>query len=86
MIEVNATSVPIVWKYRIPAPTRNVTHAEAKRPTEVENAKALARHSVGYRSGSQMGYITKLAPPRWPLSGGIRSGHGFIPAGMPVTW
>jgi len=44
MIEVNATSVPIVWKYRIPAPTRNVTHAEAKRPTEVENAKALARH------------------------------------------
>ena len=37
--------------------------APAKRPTEVANANALARQSVGYCSGSQSVYIAKFAPP-----------------------
>ena len=45
-IDVSATGVPIVWKRATPAPTRNVMPAPANRPTEVANAKALARQSV----------------------------------------
>ena len=33
------------------------------RPTELMNAIALARQSVGYCSGSHSVYIAKLAPP-----------------------
>src|SRR5260370_33258642 len=47
----------------MPAPTRNVRPAPAKRPMLVVNAKALTRHSVGYCSGIQKEYTTKLAPP-----------------------
>ena len=38
--------------------------APPKRAKEVEKAKALARHSVGYCSGSQRVYTAKLAPPK----------------------
>src|SRR3954471_16109611 len=50
--EVRATGTPMVWKRATPAPTRKVIPAPANRPTEVAKAKAVARHSVGYCSGS----------------------------------
>ena len=62
-IEVSATGVPMVWKCATPAPTRNVMPAPAKRPIDVANANALARHSVEDRSGSHSVYIAKFAPP-----------------------
>lgn len=62
-IEVMATGVPSDPKWRTPAPTRKVIPAPPNRANEVENAKALARHSVGYCSGSQRVYTAKLAPP-----------------------
>src|ERR1700722_12042225 len=52
-IAVRATGVPMLPKWRTPAPTRKVIAAPMKRAKEVEKAKALARHSVGYCSGSQ---------------------------------
>jgi hypothetical protein len=52
-IEVIATGVPSEPKCRTPAPTRKVIPAPPNRANEVENANALARHSVGYCSGSQ---------------------------------
>src|ERR1700691_5369733 len=51
-IEVSATGIPSEPKCRTPAPTRNVIPAPPKRAKDVENANALARHSVGYCSGS----------------------------------
>src|ERR1700731_268962 len=51
-MEVIATGVPSDPKCRTPAPTRKVIPAAPKRANEVEKAKALARHSVGYCSGS----------------------------------
>src|SRR5271163_2422723 len=63
-IPVSATGVPTEPKWRTPAPTRKVIPAPAKRAKEVEKAKALARHSVGYCSGSQSVYTEKLAPPK----------------------
>src|ERR1700757_840187 len=60
--QVSATGAPILWKYETPAPTRNVIPAATKRPIEIASANALARHSVGYCSGSQSVYIAKLAP------------------------
>src|SRR5262245_3999850 len=62
-IDVSATGVPIVWNYGTPARTRNVMPAPTNRPADVANANALARHSVGYCSGSHNVYIAKLAPP-----------------------
>src|SRR5579872_3464594 len=59
-----ATGIPIVWKWRIPMPTRNVKPAAVKRPKLVMKAKALARHSVLYCSGSQKEYTMKFAPPK----------------------
>src|SRR5580658_2559127 len=61
--EVIATGVPSDPKCRTPAPTRKVIPAPPNRANEVEKAKALARHSVGYCSGSQRVYTAKLAPP-----------------------
>src|SRR5690348_4850790 len=62
-IEVNATGIPSEPYRWTPAPTRNVIPAPAKRAIEVENANALARHSVGYCSGSHSVYTAKFAPP-----------------------
>ena len=61
---VSATGVPSEPKWRTPAPTKNVIPAPMKRAKDVEKAKALARHSVGYCSGSHRVYTEKLAPPR----------------------
>src|SRR5207244_11071579 len=61
---VDATGIPIEPTWRTPAPTRNVIPAPQKRAKEVANAKALARHSVGYCSGSHSVYTEKLAPPK----------------------
>jgi hypothetical protein len=47
-----ATGVPSDPKCRTLAPTKKVIPAPPNRAKEVENAKALARHSVGYCSGS----------------------------------
>lgn len=60
-IAVIATGTPSEPKWRTPAPTRKVMPAPPKRANDV--AKALARHSVGYCSGSQSVYTAKLAPP-----------------------
>src|SRR5208283_4785754 len=60
---VSATGVPIDPKCRTPAPTRNVIPAPANRANEVEKAKALARHSVGYCSGNHSVNTEKFAPP-----------------------
>src|ERR1700678_3570540 len=61
--ELIAPGVPRDPKGRTPAPTRKVIPAPPKRANDVEKAKALARHSVGYCSGSQRVYTAKLAPP-----------------------
>src|SRR5689334_3972120 len=62
-IDVSATGIPSEPYRCTPAPTRNVIPAPANRAREVENANALARHSVGYCSGSQIVYTAKFAPP-----------------------
>src|SRR5215472_12017648 len=79
-IEVSATGIPKEPYQCTPAPTRNVIPAPAKRANEVENANALARHSVGYCSGSQSVYTAKFAPPN-PRKNRQAKNHGS--AGAP---
>jgi hypothetical protein len=52
---VTATGTPRLPYDRMPAPTRNTMATPTKRPTELMNAIALARQSVGYCSGSHNG-------------------------------
>ena len=49
---VQATGMPSVLKCAMAAPTSSVTPAATNRPAEVAKANALARHEMGYCSGS----------------------------------
>ena len=52
----------------------NILMAPRKRPKEVQKAKALARISVGYCSGSHRLYMAKLPPARPRKNRTIRNG------------
>src|ERR1051326_2378917 len=58
--------------------------APANRPIDVANAKALARQSVVYCSGSHSVYIAKFAPPR-PRKNNTRKNHASAPLEKKTT-